>query len=78
MPGKKKWPESKIREIIALYHEGYGTKRIARRTGVPFYTVRDILMGRSRKEVTGGKTAGEGQRPRKELHYWSGAPGVEN
>ena len=42
---KCKWPASKVREIVRLYHEGLGAKRIGRRTGVPFETVRDILEG---------------------------------
>jgi hypothetical protein len=39
-------PRAAVREVLALQSEGFGRRRIARRTGLPLSTVRDWLVGR--------------------------------
>ena len=57
-----------VREIVALFHAGYGQRTIARLLVANEETVKSVLYGRTYREITGGRLT-NGKRPRGQLRH---------
>lgn len=71
----KKLPTESVYEILRLYQSGDGCDVISQKTGVRKASIRNILRGRTRTDITGGRVM-HGRRPSEELNYFN--PPMEN
>jgi hypothetical protein len=55
--------DNEVLEIIELYEAFHGRERISMITGISEWAIRDIISGRTYKELTGGIDRRRGRRP---------------
>lgn len=60
-----------VRQIVKLYHEGWGYRSISRIVGIREQRVENILNGTYYTNVTGGRVS-NGKRPGKDLQIYNG------